>query len=88
MAEAVRWNIKLSADTDRAVRGYLAQTGMEKGDLSTFVEDAVQWRVFRITVDRAREATADLGPIQLENLITEAVDAARADDSGQRGGRG
>lgn len=87
MTEAVRWNIQVSADTDRAVRSYLAQTGMKKDGLSKFVEEAVQWRVFRITVDRAREAAADLDPAELENLITKAVDAARADDSGQGGGQ-
>lgn len=79
MSEAVRWNIKVSADADRAVRGFLAQRGMKKGDLSRFVEEAVQWRVFRMTVDRAREATAELDPAELESLITEAVAQARAD---------
>lgn len=78
MSETVRWNVKVSADADRAVRGYLAQKGMKKGDLSRFVEEAVQWRVFRMTVDRARASTADLEPDELERLITEAVDKARA----------
>lgn len=88
MAEAVRWNIKVSADADRAVRSYLAQTGMKKGDLSRFVEDAVQWRVFRIAVDSARDATADLNQNELEELITEAVDAARTNVTGRHGSQG
>lgn len=79
MSETVRWNVKVSADADRAVRGYLAQKGMKKGDLSKFVEEAVQWRVFWMTVDKARESTADLDPAELEGLIDEALQEARAD---------
>lgn len=79
MNEAVRWNIKVSADADRSVRGCLAQRGMKKGDLSRFVEEAVQWRVFRMTVDQAREATSDLDRGELERVISEAVEAARAE---------
>lgn len=79
MSEVIRWNIEVSADADRAVRSYLAQTGMNKGDVSKFVEDAVRWRMFRITVDEARQATAALDPAELDDLINEAVDAARGE---------
>jgi hypothetical protein len=49
----VRWNIKISKDTDIAVRSFLARAGFKKGDLSKFVEEAVRWRVARPTASFA-----------------------------------
>lgn len=51
---------------------------MKKGDLSRFVEEAVQWRVFRMTVDQAREGMEDLEPAEREKMISEAVAEARS----------
>jgi hypothetical protein len=44
----VRWSLKVSPDTDAAVRGYLGQIGGRKGDLSNFVERAVRERLGRV----------------------------------------
>lgn len=50
----VRWNIAVSADTDRSLRLFLAsQGGGRKGDLSRFVESAVR------AERRARNAKTD-----------------------------
>lgn len=38
---SVRRTIVFSEETDRALRAYLGQQGMQKGDLSKFIEDAV-----------------------------------------------
>jgi hypothetical protein len=43
----VRWSLKVSPDTDAAVRTYLGQAGGEEGDLSSFVEAAVRERLVR-----------------------------------------
>ncbi len=40
--EAVRWNIKVSKETDLTLRTYLGSRGMKKGDLSKFIEHAVR----------------------------------------------
>jgi hypothetical protein len=40
--EAVRWNIKVSRETDLALRTFLGAHGMKKGDLSKFIEQAVR----------------------------------------------
>jgi hypothetical protein len=40
--EAVRWNIKVSKDTDLTLRAFLGSQGMKGGDLSKFIEDAVR----------------------------------------------
>lgn len=42
----VRWNLSVSADTDQALRLYLARNGGgRKGDLSRFIEEAVRSRL-------------------------------------------
>lgn len=52
---------------------------MKMDDLSKLVDEAVLWRVFRVTVERAREKFADFPADELDALIGEAVHAARAD---------
>lgn len=41
-------------------------------------DNAVRWRVFRMTVDQVREKFADIPADELDALIEEAVGAARA----------
>ena len=72
-----RWTVSVSRETDIAVRSFLAQRGMKKGDLSKFIEDAVKWRVFDQTLAEARDKFADVPPAELESLIEEAVAATR-----------
>ena len=43
----VRRTIVLSEETDRALRAYLGQQGMQKGDLSKFIEEAVTEQLVR-----------------------------------------
>jgi len=75
--DTTRWTVSVSKDTDIAVRSFLAQRGMKKGDLSKFIEDAVKWRVLDQTMTEARSKFADLPPKELEATIDEAVTAAR-----------
>jgi hypothetical protein len=72
-----RWTVKVSKDTDIAVRSLLAQRGLKKGDLSKFIEDAVRWRVFDQTLIETRAGFADLAPEALQDLIDEATEAVR-----------
>ena len=72
-----RWTVSVSRDTDIAVRSFLAQRGMKKGDLSKFIEDAVKWRVLDQTMAEARAGFADLPPDAVEALVDEAVTAVR-----------
>ena len=73
----IRWTVSVSKKTDIAVRSFLAQRGMKKGDLSKFIEDAVKWRVLDQTLAEARDRFADLAPDELESLIDQAVTATR-----------
>ena len=74
-----RWTVKVSKDTDIAVRSLLAQRGLKKGDLSKFIEDAVRWRVFDQTLIETRAGFADLASEALQDLIDEATEAVRND---------
>ncbi len=75
--DTTRWTVSVSRETDIAVRSFLAQRGMKKGDLSKFIEEAVKWRVFNQTLADVRDKFADMPPDELESLIDEAVVAAR-----------
>jgi len=78
MEEVIRWTVKVSRDTDVSLRSFLAQRGMKKGDLSKFIERAVQKEVFAQTVAgvQARHAGAPEG--QIEAAIDDALRQVRA----------
>ena len=80
-----RWTVSVSKETDIAVRSFLAQRGMKKGDLSKFIEDAVKWRVLDQTMAEVRSKFGDMPPGALESLIDEAVTATRQADTSKAG---
>ena len=45
MENPVRWSLKVSKETDEALRAHLGRAGGRKGDLSKFVQEAVQARL-------------------------------------------
>lgn len=65
-----KWNVTIQPETDRMVRVFLARTGLKKGDLSAFVEEAVQGEILR----RQARALQDKDP-ELSN--EEAIELAR-----------
>ncbi|MGA7695815.1 MAG: ribbon-helix-helix domain-containing protein [Candidatus Sulfotelmatobacter sp.] len=79
MEEAVRWNIKVSRETDLTLRTFLGAQGAKKGDLSKFIEEAVRWRVFSLIVQDIRERNADMDPDELQRVIDETVNEVRAE---------
>jgi hypothetical protein len=79
MEEAVRWNIKVSKETDLTLRTFLGARGMKKGDLSKFIEEAVRWRVFHRAVQDIKARNADTDPEEMQALIDEAVQEVRAE---------
>ena len=70
-----RWTVTVSKETDVALRTFLAQRGLKKGDLSLFVEDAIKWRMLDQTLNEARAQFADLPDDALQALVNEATDA-------------
>lgn len=75
--QAVRWNIKVSKETDLSLRTFLGAQGMKKGDLSKFIEDAVRWRVFHRTVRDMKARNADTDPQELQRIVDDAVREVR-----------
>lgn len=73
-----RWNLVIPEKTDRAVRSYLARTDGEKGDLSTFVDQAVRQAIFYETLESVWERNQDLTAEEAQALADEAVAWARA----------
>jgi hypothetical protein len=84
--QAVRWNIKVSKETDLALRTFLGARGMKKGDLSKFIEDAVRWRVFHRTVQDIKERNAHTDLNDLQRIIDDAVREVRMERRSRRKG--
>jgi Ribbon-helix-helix domain len=74
-----RWNLVISEQTNIAVRSFLALKGFKKGDLSSFVEEAVRWRVFDQTLAEARSGFNDLQVDEAQNMLDEALAEVRAE---------
>lgn len=72
-----RWTVSVPKETDIALRRFLAERGMKKGDLSKFIVDAVKWRVFEQTAAEIREKFSDFSPEELQDLADEATEAVR-----------
>lgn len=79
MGEQTRWNLKVSRETDIALRTFLAERGGRKGDLSRFVEDAVNRAVLRGMVQEIWDRNAGLAPEEVEKLVdAELAEVRRA----------
>ncbi len=78
METAVRWNIKVSKETDLALRTYLGARGAKKGDLSKFIEESVRWRIFHRSVQDIQQRNAATDPTELQRIIDAAVHDVRA----------
>ena len=70
----VRWSIVVRDDVDKALRAYLGRRGTKKGDLSQFVEEAVQARLFELTVQDVKQSNRAYS----QDEILEAIDEALA----------
>ena len=76
--ESVRWNIKVSRDTDQSVRLFIAaQGGGRRGELSLFLEEAVRSFLFEKSIEQGKSAASGLAESDLSELIDEAVEWAR-----------
>ena len=74
-----RWNLAVSAETDQALRIFLAsQGGGRKGDLSRFVEEAVRAHIMELSAEDAKVSNASISEADLTVMVDEALDWARA----------
>ena len=79
MDETIRWTVKVSKDTDVSLRSFLAQRGMKKGDLSKFIERAVQKEVFAQTVAEVKARNTKVSDKEIEDAIDDALKRVRAE---------
>ncbi|HUQ95457.1 MAG TPA: ribbon-helix-helix domain-containing protein [Bryobacteraceae bacterium] len=77
--QTIRWNIKVSKDTDLILRTFLGSQGMKKGDLSRFIEEAVRRRVLQCTIEDIWARNTDADPEEVERLVDDAVGEVRAE---------
>ena len=77
MTDSVRWTLTLSKDTDVTLRTFLARSGLKKGDLSKFVEDAVQWRLMKLNIAEARTRNTHLRLEEIEDAVEQALNEVR-----------
>jgi len=74
-----RWNLVVSKKTDTGLRQFLAaEGGGKKGDLSRFVEEAVNKHIFDKALRAAREHNKDVDPDEMDRIIEESLAWARA----------
>lgn len=77
VSDSTRWNLIVSRATDDALRQVLAGQGRgRKGELSRFVEEAVQARIFELT-EEAKRQNANLSADEIGGIIDEALEWAR-----------
>jgi len=69
----IRWNLSIPDETDRLVRTHLARTGMKKGDLSAFVDEAVRSTVIRKMAAQLRVENPEASASDLEEALLSAV---------------
>ena len=77
-ASSIRWNLIVSRSTDDALRQFLASQGRaRKGELSRFVEQAVQARIVELEAEQAKRQNTGVPPETIESAIDEALEWAR-----------
>jgi len=77
--DIVRWTVKVSRDTDVSLRTFLAQRGLRKGDLSKFIERAVQKEVFAQTVAAVKARNEGIPDAEIQEAIDDALRQVRAE---------
>jgi hypothetical protein len=79
MTELTRWSLKVSRETDISLRTWLAEHGGKKGDLSKFIERAVNTELLRRTMREVQDRNAHVPDEVLEAEIEQACKEARAE---------
>ena len=72
----VRWSVVVPKETDRALRSFLARKGGKKGDISRFIDEAVQARLFELTVTGLKRRNRAYSQKEILAAIEDALEAA------------
>ena len=79
MGEFTCWSVKVSKETDISLRTHLAEHGGKKGDLSKFIEQAVNNELLRATIQEIRDRNAHVPGDVLQAEIDRACAEGRAE---------
>jgi hypothetical protein len=79
MGELSRVTVMMSRETEGAMRSFLAERGGRKGDLSRFVEQAVNNELLRVTIREIQEQNAHLPAARVQAMIDAACAESRAE---------
>ena len=71
----VRWSVVVPKETDRALRSFLARKGGKKGDISRFIDEAVQARLFELTVTSLKRRNRTYSQKEILATIEDALEA-------------
>jgi hypothetical protein len=74
MENPIRWSLKVSKETDESLRAHLGRAGGRKGDLSRFVQEAVQARL----KEETRAAEKRRPAARTRDGLAEALEEIRA----------
>lgn len=69
----VRWSVVVPESTDKALRTYLASTGMKKGDISHFVDEAVQLYLADLITQKVKLRNKQFDQSEILSAIEEAL---------------
>ena len=70
----VRWSVVVPESTDKALRTYLVNnTGMKKGAISSFVNEAVQAYLFEQVTNSVKDRNEQFGQDDILSAIDEAI---------------
>jgi hypothetical protein len=84
MENDIRWTVKVSRDTDIALRSFLAQRGLKKGELSKFVERAVRKEVLAQTAAALKVRNQDIPYARLQAIIDQSIARVRREGASRR----
>lgn len=70
----VRWSLTVPKDTDIALRNYLSGTGMKKGDISQFVDQAVQRLLSDLIIEKVKSRNQQYDQNDIQSIIDETLD--------------
>jgi len=76
MGSNIRLSIVLPEKTNRAMRTYLKKKRGKEGDVSRFVDEAVQARLFELVVSDVKKRNRAFSQKQILEAIEEAARAA------------
>lgn len=79
MGELSRLTVTISRETEGAIRTLLAEQGGKRGDLSRFIERALNNELLRVTIRQIQDQNAELPGESVQAMIDAACAEVRTE---------